>query len=68
MRPMTKDERATIRMIAKELDGLSLFNDLNLILTKQVEIDTKLVRQMLDLQYAKLRRMGYELKTLANGD
>ena len=55
-----------MRWIARELEELKLFDGVNLYLSKLDQADTKSVRRMLDQQYAKLRRLGAELRRAVN--
>lgn len=63
-----KNDKATLRMVARELDELKMFDGINFRLSKVDEIDTAVLRPLLNLQYAKLRRLGNEIKQLLKDD
>ena len=62
---MDKNERHTIKWIAKELEELRMFDAVNLRLSKWEGAEP--LRRDFEQQYAKLRRLGSELRKLTNG-
>jgi len=63
---MDKNNRATLLMVASELENLSMFDAANLRLSKWEGADP--LRQEFERQYAKLRRLGHEIRKVAQND